>query len=123
MAVPSENFNAPAANEANVDKPVSSSWGQKLRESLIHLEEWLGKNFVAAVDHDHDGVNSKVILLPGAVMILEVDVISSPFQEPDGQAASVGRVSMRRYITAPLSEIFLNPVGLAFCWPHIFEYL
>ena len=61
MAAPSESFDAPTAAEIAVDKPNKSSIQVKIRESLIHLEEWLGNSFVAAKDHNHDGINSAVV--------------------------------------------------------------
>lgn len=67
MTIPSKDFNAPADNEIDVDSPGNETLWTKTRDALIHLEEWMGKNYTAAVDHDHNGVNSKSLGLTGLV--------------------------------------------------------
>lgn len=59
QAAPSKSFNAPTDSEIDADSPLTETLVEKIRDALVHLEEWLGKNYTAAVDHDHDGVNSK----------------------------------------------------------------
>lgn len=61
MPPPSENFDAPTAAEVLSDKPVNEIFGGKCRKSLIHLKEWLGLDYTGAQNHDHDGVNSKIV--------------------------------------------------------------
>ena len=48
------------------EKPVDTVLITALRDNAIHNYEWIGKNYVPAEDHDHNGVNSK--LLPSAIM-------------------------------------------------------
>lgn len=45
------------------DSPLDATLMTGLRDDLIHLREWLGAGFTAGAvqDHDHDGVNSKLI--------------------------------------------------------------
>lgn len=61
MAVPSENFDLITSGELDADSPLKEDTLQKIRTSLIHLEEWLGMDYTAAQNHDHDGANSKQI--------------------------------------------------------------
>ncbi len=61
MAIP--NFDTIADAEIDPDSPLTSGLFNKYRNRDDHLEEWLGKSFVAAEDHDHDGVNSKAVAI------------------------------------------------------------
>lgn len=65
MTAPSKSFTVIVDTRIDVDSPLDESLMEDLRDNDIHLEEWLGGSYVAAVDHDHDGVNSK--LLPGNI--------------------------------------------------------
>lgn len=65
MPAPSKNFTVIADTAIDVDSPIDETLMTRLRDNDIHLQEWLGKNYTAAEDHDHDGVNSK--LLPGNI--------------------------------------------------------
>lgn len=58
MAPPSKTFTIIPDSAIDPDSPLTTTLMTNLRDNDIHLEEWLGKNFVAAIDHDHDGVNS-----------------------------------------------------------------
>lgn len=59
MATPSQPFTIIPDADVDPDSPLTSSLLSALKNNDIHLEEWLGLSFVAAQDHDHDGVNSK----------------------------------------------------------------
>ena len=48
------------------EKPVDTVLVTALRDNAIHNYEWLGKNYTPAEDHDHNGMNSK--LLPATIM-------------------------------------------------------
>ncbi len=58
MAAPSKNFTPIPDSDIDANSPLDATLKTEERDNDIHLEEWLGKNFTAAVDHDHDGVNS-----------------------------------------------------------------
>lgn len=61
MAAPTVPFtNIPPGDFAS-GKAGLTTTGIQLRDNDAHLQEWLGGSYVAAVDHDHDGVNSKAI--------------------------------------------------------------
>lgn len=62
MSAPSKSFTVIADSAIDADSPLTEDLMEDLRDNDVHLEEWLGKNYTAAVDHDHDGVNSKAVL-------------------------------------------------------------
>jgi hypothetical protein len=61
MAAPSKNFTVQPDSQVDADSPLDTTLITEQRDNDIHLEEWLGKNYTAAVDHDHDGTNSKLV--------------------------------------------------------------
>lgn len=61
MAAPSKSFTIIPDADIDPDSPVTTGLMTNIRDDLIHLEEWLGKNFVAAQNHDHDDVNSALL--------------------------------------------------------------
>lgn len=65
MTAPSKNFTVIVDTRIDVNSPLDETLFEDLRDNDQHLEEWIGGSYVAAVDHDHDGVNSK--LLPGNI--------------------------------------------------------
>jgi len=66
MAAPSKSFTIIPDADIDPDSALTSSLFTRLRDNDIHLEEWLGLSFVAAQDHDHDGVNSAAVAV-GAI--------------------------------------------------------
>ncbi len=71
MAAPSKNFTVIADSAIDADSPITADLMEDLRDNDIHLEEWLGKNYTAAVDHDHDGTNSALINLASTLSVYE----------------------------------------------------
>jgi len=71
MAAPSKSFTVVADSSVNADSPWIEDIVEDFRDNDIHLDEWLGKNYTAAVDHDHDGTNSKSVSLTVPVMIID----------------------------------------------------
>jgi len=61
MAAPSKNFTSIADAAIDPDSPITTGLLTQIRDSLVHLEEWLGHSFTAAQDHNHDGVNSALV--------------------------------------------------------------
>lgn len=47
------------------DSPLDATLMTGIRDDLVHLREWLGASFFAGAiqDHDHDGLNSKLVLI------------------------------------------------------------
>ncbi len=79
MAVPSKNFTNIPDGDIDADSPLTETLMTQIRDSLVHLEEWLGLDYSAAKNHDHDGTNSKKI--PGGA-------ISSSIQSEAAQSIS-----------------------------------
>jgi len=69
MVVPSKNFTIISDSAIDADSPITADLMEDFRDNDIHLEEWLGKNYTAAVDHDHDGSNSKFIDIVSTVSV------------------------------------------------------
>lgn len=63
MAVPSKNFTIIADTAIDADSPITADLMEDFRDNDIHLEEWLGLDYTAAQNHDHDGTNSARIAL------------------------------------------------------------
>lgn len=71
MAAPSKNFTTILDTQIDADSPLDTTLLTSIRDSLIHLEEWLGLSYTAAQDHDHDGTNSKLITTVAAAAIAQ----------------------------------------------------
>jgi hypothetical protein len=65
MTAPSKAFTAIADGDIDPESPLTTTLMTAYRDRDQHLKEWLGGSYVAAVDHNHDGVNSQ--LVPGNV--------------------------------------------------------
>lgn len=61
MVAPSKAFTAILDSQIDSLSGLTVSLLTQIRDDLIHLEEWLGDGFVAAKDHDHNGINSKLV--------------------------------------------------------------
>ena len=65
MAAISKAWVTIADTAVDPDSPIDATLMTGLRDIGIHLREWLGASFTAGAiqDHDHDGVNSKLVLI------------------------------------------------------------
>lgn len=112
MVAPSKSFTVIADSAIDPDSPLTSGLFTNLRDNDIHLEEWLGDGFTAAKDHDHDGVNSK--LVPGNDFILiekklvTADVTDVDFTGLDGDTDEIYRI-LGRIVVVGLEDITLQP--------------
>lgn len=61
MAAPSKNFTIISDSAIDADSPITADLMTDFRDNDIHLEEWLGLDYTAAQNHDHDGVNSATV--------------------------------------------------------------
>jgi hypothetical protein len=64
MAAPSKNWNTITDSQVSGDRLLDTVLMTALRDNLVHIEEWVGNGYTAAQDHDHDGVNSKAVVIP-----------------------------------------------------------
>lgn len=104
MSVPSKNFTNIPDGDIDADSPLTETLMTQLRDSLVHLEEWLGVDFVAAKNHDHDGVNSKNI---------PAGAISPAVQSEGNQVLSGGATWM------PASGVY-NYAGGGYVYPELY---
>ncbi len=65
MTAPSKTYNNLTDAELAVGKPWTTGKSVRVRDAITYLFEWMGKNYTAAVDHNHDGVNSAEIEIGG----------------------------------------------------------
>lgn len=66
MVAPTKSWKLIADTDVDADSPVNETLMTNIRDDLYHLEEWLGKDYTAAQNHDHDGTNSKAVASVGA---------------------------------------------------------
>ena len=62
MAAPSKSYVVVTDSQIAPNAPGDTILMTGFRDSLVNHEEWLGKNYAAAIDHDHDDVNSKAVV-------------------------------------------------------------
>lgn len=67
MPVPTKTFTAIADSKIDVDSPLTTELMTWLRDNIEHLEEWLGKDYAAAQNHNHDGLNSAPVQTSGGL--------------------------------------------------------
>lgn len=61
MPAPSVSYNPPIDSELAPGKPNTSNKQMRMRDAIKYLFEWIGKDYTAAQNHNHDGVNSAEI--------------------------------------------------------------
>lgn len=71
MPAPSKAWVVIADSAVDADSPVDQALMTGLRDDLVHLREWLGGSYAAnaAVDHNHDGVNSALVTGSGESLL------------------------------------------------------
>ena len=58
MTAPAKNFTVVADTSIDADSPLDVTLMTALRDNDQHLEEWLGKDYTAAQNHEHNGTDS-----------------------------------------------------------------
>lgn len=61
MPSPSKNFTVIPDTAVDPDSPLDTTLMTALRDNDLHIEEWLGKDYTAAQNHNHDGTNSALV--------------------------------------------------------------
>lgn len=85
MAAPTFSWNAITSAQTDAESPIDTTLMEGVRQNLVHLKEWLGDSFTPAVDHDHDGINSKsVVLADSVVSIAKLKVARGSFGASTG---------------------------------------
>lgn len=62
MTAPTYAWTVIPDTDVDPNSPWDTDVATALVHNMIHLEEWLGHSYTAERDHDHDGVNSAVIM-------------------------------------------------------------
>ena len=58
MTAPSKNWTDIADTQIDADSPLDTTLLTAIRDDLVHIREWLGKDYAAAINHCHDGLDS-----------------------------------------------------------------
>ncbi|MDH3595256.1 MAG: hypothetical protein OEU09_13830 [Rhodospirillales bacterium] len=74
MVAPSKSFTPILDTQIDANSPINVTLMTSIRDSLVHLEEWLGDAYTAAKDHNHDGVNSA---FAGGLQLIDTAVASA----------------------------------------------
>ncbi|MBI5562765.1 MAG: hypothetical protein HY894_07955 [Deltaproteobacteria bacterium] len=76
MTAPSKNWTSIADSQVDADSPLDTALITAMRDDLIHIKEWLGKDYTAAQNHSHDGadsakINTANVIKTGAVYVFD----------------------------------------------------
>jgi hypothetical protein len=88
------SWTAIADGQVDADSPLNQILMQAIKNNLYHLELWLGKNYTAANDHDHDNVNSKSVVL-GTGVVTEPKLGTSAATQTKIAASAVGQEELK----------------------------
>lgn len=58
MPAPSKTWVTIADTQVDADSPLDTTLITGLRDDTVHLKEWLGKDYTAAQNHEHNGADS-----------------------------------------------------------------
>lgn len=105
MAAPTYTWTTITGSQTDADSPLDTTLMDGIRKNLVHLEEWLGDSYTAAKDHDHDGANSKSVVLASGVVttvkIADANVTLAKLKMTRGSYSASSGGS--HYITVPLN--------------------
>ena len=63
MTAPTKNFTAIADAAIDSGSPLTAELMTQIRDNTSHLEEWIGKDYTAAQNHSHNGVDSALVAI------------------------------------------------------------
>lgn len=106
MAAPSKSFTIITDARIDPDSPLPTGLLTDFRDNDIHMEEWLGLSFVAAQDHNHDGVNSALVTNASLV-----------FDQATGGSASIstGGFNGITNVTVAAADLPINRDAMIIC--------
>ncbi len=104
MAAPTKNWTDIPDTAIDADSPLDTTLLTEIRDDLAHLHEWLGLNYTAAVDHNHDGLNSALPASPGSYtaagpasdLVLAADIERSKLGDAGGTWTKVKELKLGR---------------------------
>lgn len=106
MPAPSKSWVVVSDTQVDADSPLDTVLMTGLRDNAVHLREWMGSSFTPAVDHDHDGVNSKSVVLGTGVVttvkIADANVTLAKLKMTRGSYSADSGGS--HFITIPLNS-------------------
>ena len=110
MAAPSKSFTVIADSSIDADSPLTEDLMTDLRDNDIHLEEWLGKDYTAATNHDHDGANSAAVGGTTGGSYIAV-----------GHRMATGNANLQNFCRFKPDVLFATPVdvSLSVCLKHV----
>lgn len=110
MAEPTYSWNNITSGQTDADSPIDVTLMEGIRQNLVHLKEWLGNSFAPAIDHDHDGINSKsVVLADSVVTVAKLKLAQGSFNI--NGSSNTAYISIARYSHMP--HITVNNAGSA----------
>lgn len=107
MPAPSKSWVVISDTQVDADSPLDTVLMTGLRDNVVHLREWMGSSFTPAVDHDHDDVNSKsVVLGVGAVVTAKIADANVTLAKLKMTRGSYGATTLTQYhyIAIPLNS-------------------
>lgn len=110
MAAPTYSWNEISSSQTDADSPIDVTLMEGIRQNLALLKEWVGSSFTPAVDHDHDGLNSKsVVLADSVVSIAKLKLAQGSFNI-NGSSNTI-YIPIARYSHGP--HMTINSAGSA----------
>lgn len=80
MPVPSKNWSDIVDSQIDAESPIDTTIMTQIRDDLVFLKEWLGSSYTAAVDHNHDGINSaNVVLADSTVTVSKLRLVQGSY--------------------------------------------
>lgn len=68
MTAPSKNWTAILDAQIASGKPIDQTLMTEIRDNLVNLQEWLGKDFTPTQNHVHDGVSAALMEVGGNML-------------------------------------------------------
>lgn len=117
MALPTYSWNDITQSQTDPESPIDTTLMEGLRQNLVHLREWLGSGFTAAIDHDHDGINSKSVLLADSVVTLaKLKLIQGSYSQ---NTAGTVYINVSQYSHLPHTSLVVNNGAFDFITENI----
>jgi len=79
-------FSLPPATEIEVGDPILASHPSKWNDALDHVEQWIGKDYTATENHNHDGTDS---------LAVAASTLSGTIAEAQYAAGSVDQTALK----------------------------
>jgi len=81
-------WTAIADGQVDADSPINQLLMQSIKDNLYHLELWLGKDYTAANNHDHDDSNSKAVVKVGTNAVNQAAIAANAVGQSELKTSS-----------------------------------